>query len=102
MRQFCQFTPGLGRDVGDFLDGSSSDPGHPDVPDRKLHLAWGRVFKARNEAMIEFDVKCRKCRKRITLGVRDEQARAFFETCGALCEGCYGSGAEAGPVRRAA
>ena len=39
--------------------------------------------------MIEFDVRCRKCKKPITLGVRDEHARLFFEQTGALCEACY-------------
>jgi hypothetical protein len=39
--------------------------------------------------MIEFDVECRICKKRITLRVRDEQSRVFFEKNGALCEVCY-------------
>lgn len=39
--------------------------------------------------MIEFDVQCRCCRKLITLRVRDEQSRLFFEKNGALCEVCY-------------
>ena len=39
--------------------------------------------------MIEFEVQCQKCRKLITLRVRDEQSRVFFEQNGALCEVCY-------------
>jgi hypothetical protein len=39
--------------------------------------------------MIEFDVKCRRCKKLITLQVRDARARVFFEEKGALCDDCY-------------
>jgi hypothetical protein len=39
--------------------------------------------------MIEFDVECRRCMKLITLRVRDEQSRVFFEQNGALCDDCY-------------
>jgi hypothetical protein len=39
--------------------------------------------------MIEFDVECRICRKLITLRVRDEQSRLYFEQHGALCEACH-------------
>jgi hypothetical protein len=39
--------------------------------------------------MIEFDVKCRGCKKLITLRVHDEQSRLFFERNGALCEACH-------------
>jgi hypothetical protein len=43
--------------------------------------------------MIEFNAKCGNCRKPISLGVRDEQARALIEEGRALCEACYGLGA---------
>ena len=52
--------------------------------------------------MIEFDVKCLGCKKVITLGVRDEQARAFFEENGALCEACYKVAPRPAPSRGAA
>jgi hypothetical protein len=52
--------------------------------------------------MIEFDAKCGNCKKPISLGVRDEQARSLLEKCGVLCEACYGSGAQAASMRRAA
>ncbi len=52
--------------------------------------------------MIEFDVKCGGCERPITLRVRDEQSRHFFETNGALCEVCYKPGYQPAPVRRAA
>jgi hypothetical protein len=42
--------------------------------------------------MIEFDVECRKCGKLITLRVRDEPSRVFFEQCGALCQACHERG----------
>jgi hypothetical protein len=38
--------------------------------------------------MIEFDVECRRCRKPITLRVRDEESRMFFEENGALSDDC--------------
>ncbi len=53
-------------------------------------------------AMIEFDVKCERCRKPITLRVCYELARAFFEKHGAFCEACYKPGDQAAPMRRAA
>ncbi len=52
--------------------------------------------------MIEFDVECLRCKKRITLRVRDERSRAFFEENGALCEVCYKPGYQPEPVRCAA
>ncbi len=52
--------------------------------------------------MIEFDVKCERCRKPITLRVCYELARAFFEKHGAFCEACYKPGDQAAPMRRAA
>ena len=39
--------------------------------------------------MIEFDVKCLRCKKLITLQVRDARTQVFFEEKGALCEACY-------------
>ena len=42
--------------------------------------------------MIEFDVECHRCKKLITLRVRDEQSRMFFEKNGALCEACHARG----------
>ena len=39
--------------------------------------------------MIEFDVECQRCKKLITLRVRDERARMFFEQNGARCEACH-------------
>jgi hypothetical protein len=51
--------------------------------------------------MIEFDVKCRSCQKGITLGVRDAQARAFFEQYGALCESCDPPGYRPTPIWQA-
>jgi hypothetical protein len=44
---------------------------------------------ARLRLMVEFDIKCRECGKPITLRVRDQQARDFFEKDGAFCEACY-------------
>jgi hypothetical protein len=55
--------------------------------------------------MIEFDVKCRSCGKPMTLRVRDDQSRVFFEKYGVLCEACYAPGERRAPfrdVRRAA
>jgi hypothetical protein len=52
--------------------------------------------------MIEFNVECLRCRKLITLRVRDERSRAFFERTGALCEVCYTPGYRPVPVRWAA
>jgi len=52
--------------------------------------------------MIEFDVKCGSCKKPITLRVRDEQSRSFFEGNGAFCEVCYKPGCPPALVRRAA
>ncbi len=52
--------------------------------------------------MIEFDVKCERCKKPITLRVWSEHARAFFGRHGALCEACYEPGDQAAPMRRAA
>lgn len=49
--------------------------------------------------MIEFDAKCLSCSKLITLLVRDEQARAFFEEKGALCEACYEASHRPAPIR---
>lgn len=51
--------------------------------------------------MVEFDVKCRQCGRPITLGVRDEAARAFFESEGALCQACYQPGYRVGARRHA-
>lgn len=39
--------------------------------------------------MIEFAITCRRCGKLITLRVRDESQRRFFEDAGALCQTCY-------------
>ena len=39
--------------------------------------------------MIDFDMDCGRCGKRITLRVRDEGARTFFEQHGALCRVCH-------------
>ena len=52
--------------------------------------------------MIEFDTKCGNCKKPISLGVRDEQARMLLEKRGAFCEVCYESGGQAESIRRAA
>ena len=52
--------------------------------------------------MIEFDVKCGSCKKPITLRVRDEQSRSFFEGNGAFCEVCYKPGYLPALIRRAA
>ncbi|HYB41283.1 MAG TPA: hypothetical protein VEL75_05900 [Candidatus Methylomirabilis sp.] len=52
--------------------------------------------------MIDFDIKCRKCEKPLTLRVRDDQARAFFEQHGALCEVCHMPGNRPSSSRRAA
>ncbi len=52
--------------------------------------------------MIEFDVRCGGCEKPITLRVRDEESRAFFEKNGALCEVCYKHGCQPAFIRRAA
>jgi hypothetical protein len=46
--------------------------------------------------MIDFDVKCRRCGKPMTLRVRDEQARRLFLKEGAFCEACYGLGRRVG------
>src|SRR5262249_20275535 len=53
------------------------------VATRFLGQEWGAAW------MIEFDVKCRSCKKLITLRVRDAQVRVFFEEKGALCGECY-------------
>jgi hypothetical protein len=52
--------------------------------------------------MIEFDVQCQICKKPITLRVRDEQCRAFFEENGALCEVCHERGDRPARAPRAA
>lgn len=52
--------------------------------------------------MIEFDARCGGCEKPITLRVRDESSRAFFERNGALCEVCYRPDHRPASVRRAA
>jgi hypothetical protein len=52
--------------------------------------------------MIEFDVQCLSCKKLITLRVRDEQCRAFFEENGALCEVCHERGDRLARAPRAA
>ena len=49
--------------------------------------------------MIEFDVKCRSCGKPITLRVRDDQSRVFFEKHGALCEACHAAAERVAPFR---
>jgi hypothetical protein len=52
--------------------------------------------------VIEFDVKCMSCKKLITLRVRDEQSRVFFEKNGALCEACYERDCQSARMRCAA
>ena len=52
--------------------------------------------------MIEFDVKCLRCKKLITLRVRDAPARVLFEEKGRLCEDCYNVGPQPAPSRGAA
>jgi hypothetical protein len=47
--------------------------------------------------MIDFDVKCRKCGKPMTLRVRDEQARMLLEQAGAFCERCHELGFRSTP-----
>jgi hypothetical protein len=61
-----------------------------------------RRSRAHGKPMIEFEVTCISCTKAITLRVRDEPARAFFETHGALCEACYKPGYQPASARRAA
>jgi len=39
--------------------------------------------------MIDFEIDCGRCGKRITLRVRDERVRAFFEEHGAFCRVCH-------------
>jgi|GraSoiStandDraft_34_1057297.scaffolds.fasta_scaffold942439_1 hypothetical protein len=52
--------------------------------------------------MIDFDIKCRKCGKPLTLRVRDEHTRALLEHDGAFCEVCHEPGYRPAPMRRAA
>jgi hypothetical protein len=40
-------------------------------------------------SMIDFEIDCGRCGKRITLRVRDERVRAFFEEHGALRQVCH-------------
>ena len=40
-------------------------------------------------SMIDFEIDCGRCGKRITLRVRDERVREFFEEHGALCQVCH-------------
>ena len=51
--------------------------------------------------MMEFDVKCRRCEKPMTLRVRDARARASFEKDGALCQACYKPGYHVGSTPHA-
>ena len=39
--------------------------------------------------MIDFEIDCGRCGKRLTLRVRDERVQAFFEEHGALCQVCH-------------
>jgi hypothetical protein len=52
--------------------------------------------------MIEFDTSCQSCGTPITLRVRDERTRAFFEKHGALCEACHQPGYRPTRIVRAA
>ena len=52
--------------------------------------------------VIEFDAECRGCKKLITLRVRSEQVRAFFQRTGVLCDVCYEPGYRSVPLRWAA
>jgi hypothetical protein len=49
--------------------------------------------------MVEFDIGCRRCKKLITLRVRDERSRVLFAANGALCQVCDTPGAQRAPDR---